>query len=92
MRRYVLLPPLAALTICAFTGIAAVAAPGESSGPPGMERMQHWAADHEVGMDMMGRENGMMGQGGMGMMSREPGRMNWMGCQSDDEQDNSDDR
>ena len=51
MMRYGLLPHLAALTICAFTGTAAGAAPGESPGQPGMERMQHWAADHEAMLD-----------------------------------------
>ena len=42
-----LLPSLAALAICAF-GAAAAAAPGDSSQPAGMERMQHWATDHEA--------------------------------------------
>ena len=49
--RQVLLPPLAALSIGAFAVAAAIAAPGESSGPPGMEQMQHWAADHEALLD-----------------------------------------
>ncbi len=51
MMRRAFLPPLAALTTCAFMVAAAAAAPGESSGPPGMERMQHWAADHEALLD-----------------------------------------
>ena len=51
MMRYGLHLYLAALSICAFTGTAAVAAPGESPGQPGMERMQHWAADHEAMLD-----------------------------------------
>jgi zinc resistance-associated protein len=42
-----------------------------------------------MGMGMMGGR-GMMGQGGMGMMGREPQRMNMMGGESDDEEDNSD--
>ena len=46
MKRYVL-PSLAALAICAF-GVPATAAPGDSPEPMGMERMQHWAADHEA--------------------------------------------
>ena len=50
MRR-VLLPPLAALSIGVFAFAPAMAAPGESSGPPGMEQMQHWAADHEALLD-----------------------------------------
>ena len=50
MRR-ILLPPLAALSIGAFPVAAAIAAPGELSGPPGMEQMQHWAADHEALLD-----------------------------------------
>jgi zinc resistance-associated protein len=49
MIRYVFLP-LAALAGLAF-GVPAVAAPGEPSGPTGMERMQHWAADHEAMLD-----------------------------------------
>jgi zinc resistance-associated protein len=47
----VLLPPLSALSIGAFAFAPAMAAPGESSGPPGMEQMQHWAADHEALLD-----------------------------------------
>ena len=50
MRR-IFLPPLAAVSIGAFAVAAAIAAPGESSGPPGMEQMQHWAADHEALLD-----------------------------------------
>jgi hypothetical protein len=46
MKRHVL-PSLAALVVCAF-GIAARAAPGESPEPIGIERMQHWATDHEA--------------------------------------------
>lgn len=48
MRRILL--PLAALAVCAFAP-AAQAAPDKSSGPMGMERMQHWAADHEALLD-----------------------------------------
>jgi len=44
------LTSLAALAFCAF-GVGAVAAPAESAGPAGMERMQHWAADHEAMLD-----------------------------------------
>ena len=47
----VLLPPFAALSIGAFALAPAMAAPGELSGPPGMEQMQHWAADHEALLD-----------------------------------------
>jgi zinc resistance-associated protein len=43
-------PSLAALAICAF-GVTAMAAPGGPSEPPGMERMQHWASDHEALLD-----------------------------------------
>jgi len=50
MIRHVLLPPLAALTICAF-GVAATAAQGGSPETIVMERMQHWAADHEAMLD-----------------------------------------
>lgn len=50
MRR-IFLPPLAALSIGAFAVAAAIAAPGELSGPPGMEQMQHRAADHEALLD-----------------------------------------
>ena len=50
MRR-VLLPPLAALSIGAFAFAPAMAAPGKSSGPPGMEQMRHWASDHEALLD-----------------------------------------
>ena len=46
MKRYVL-PSLAALIVCAF-GIVGRAVPGESPEPMGIERMQHWAADHEA--------------------------------------------
>ena len=46
MKQYIL-PSLAALAICAF-GVAGAAAQGEMSEPAGMERMQHWAADHEA--------------------------------------------
>src|SRR5208337_3565159 len=49
MIRYVL-PPLAALAICAF-GVSATTAPAESSESAGMDRMQHWAADHEALLD-----------------------------------------
>jgi len=49
MIRY-FLPPLAALAICAF-GVSATAAPGESSETMGMDRMQHWATDHEALLD-----------------------------------------
>src|SRR5208337_5390238 len=49
MLRYVL-PPFAALAICAF-GVTAEAGSGGSPGPAGMERMQHWAADHEALLD-----------------------------------------
>ncbi len=49
MIRYVL-PSLAALAVCAF-GVTAAAAAGESSSAAGMERMQHWAADHEALLD-----------------------------------------
>jgi hypothetical protein len=48
MRRILL--PLTALTVCVFA-LAAPAASDESSGPMGMERMQHWAADHEALLD-----------------------------------------
>src|SRR5208337_4994652 len=50
MRR-VLLPSLAALSIGAFAFAPAMAAPGESSGPPGAEQMQHLARDHEALLD-----------------------------------------
>lgn len=49
MIRYVL-PPLAALAICAF-GVSATAAQAELSESAGMDRMQHWAADHEALLD-----------------------------------------
>ena len=49
--QHILLPPFAAVSIGAFAVAAAMAAPGESSGPPGMEQMQHWAADHEALLD-----------------------------------------
>jgi hypothetical protein len=49
MMRHFLLP-LTALTVCVFA-LAAPAASEESSGPMGMERMQHWAADHEALLD-----------------------------------------
>ena len=49
MMRHILLP-LAALAVCVFAP-AAQAASDESSGPMGMERMQHWAADHEALLD-----------------------------------------
>ena len=49
MIRYVL-PTLAALAICAF-GVSATTAQAESSEPAGMDRMQHWAADHEALLD-----------------------------------------
>ena len=48
MRRILL--PLTALTVCVFA-LAAPAASDESPGPMGMERMQHWAADHEALLD-----------------------------------------
>ena len=48
MRRIFL--PLSALTFCVF-GLAAPAASDKSPGPMGMERMQHWAADHEALLD-----------------------------------------
>lgn len=48
MRR--ILPPLIVFAVCAFAP-AAQAAPDKSSGPMGMERMQHWAADHEALLD-----------------------------------------
>src|SRR6516164_9592452 len=41
---------LAALSLCAW-GVSAQAAPGDSMGPPGMERMQRWAADHAAMLD-----------------------------------------
>ena len=44
------LSALAALVACAFA-FAAQAAPNESSGPTGMERMQHWAADQDALLD-----------------------------------------
>lgn len=49
MIRYVL-PTLAALAICAF-GVSATTAQAELSEPAGMDRMQHWAADHEALLD-----------------------------------------
>ena len=49
MIRYVL-PTLAALAICAF-GVSAATAQAESSEPTGMDRMQHWTADHEALLD-----------------------------------------
>ena len=49
MMRHILLP-FAALAVCTFAP-AAPAASDESSGPMGMERMQHWAADHEALLD-----------------------------------------
>ena len=49
MIRYVLLP-LAALAICAV-GVSATVAQVESSETMGMDRMQHWAADHEALLD-----------------------------------------
>jgi zinc resistance-associated protein len=49
MMRHIL-PSLAALAVCAFA-FAAQAAPDESSGSMGMERMQNWAADHEALLD-----------------------------------------
>ncbi len=49
MRRF--LPALASLSIGAFAFAPAMAAPGETSGSPGVERMQHWAADHEAFLD-----------------------------------------
>lgn len=42
---------LAALTLCAVIGSPSLAAQGDSSGGPGMEKMQHWAADHEALLD-----------------------------------------
>src|SRR5579863_7326847 len=48
MRR--ILPSLAALAVCAFA-FAAQAAPDESSGAMGMDRMKDWAADHEALLD-----------------------------------------
>jgi hypothetical protein len=44
------LPPFAVLAACTFA-LAAQAAPGEASEPAGMERMQHWAADHDALLD-----------------------------------------
>ena len=49
MIRYIL-PSLAALSVCAF-GLISLAARAESPEPAGMERMQHWAADHEAMLD-----------------------------------------
>ena len=49
MIRYVLLP-LAALAICAV-GVSATVAQVESSETMGMDRMQHWAADHAALLD-----------------------------------------
>jgi zinc resistance-associated protein len=49
MIRYAV-PALAALAVCAF-GVTATTAAGESSSAAGMERMQHWAADHEALLD-----------------------------------------
>src|SRR5208337_2745892 len=49
MMRYVL-PPLAALAVCAFS-VTAEAGSSESTGPAGMERMQHWASDREAVLD-----------------------------------------
>ena len=48
MMRYIL-PPLAALAVCAFAPAAQAAA--DESSQPAMERMQHWAADHEALLD-----------------------------------------
>lgn len=48
MRR--VLPPIAALTICAFS-VCATAAPGDSPTAPGMDGMQQWAADHAALLD-----------------------------------------
>jgi len=45
-----ILPPLAALAVCAFAS-SAQAASNESSGPMRMERMQNWAADHQAFLD-----------------------------------------
>jgi hypothetical protein len=47
--RHILLP-FAALAAWTFA-LAAQAAPDESSEPAAMERMQHWAADHEALLD-----------------------------------------
>jgi LTXXQ motif family protein len=44
------LPPFALLAACTFA-LAAQLAPGEASEPKGMERMQHWAADHDALLD-----------------------------------------
>jgi hypothetical protein len=44
------LPPFALLAACTF-GLAAQVAPGEASEPTGIERMQHWAADHAALLD-----------------------------------------
>ena len=44
------LPPFALLAACTFA-LAAQVAPGEASEPTGMERMQHWAADHAALLD-----------------------------------------
>src|SRR5579863_4039054 len=48
MRRIV--PPLVGLAVGVFA-LAAQAAPDESSGAMRMEKMQHWAADHEALLD-----------------------------------------
>src|SRR5580692_6021465 len=44
------LPPFALLAACTFA-LAAQVAPSEASEPTGMERMQHWAADHAALLD-----------------------------------------
>ena len=44
------LPRFALLAACTFP-LAAQAVPGEASEPTGMERMQHWAADHAALLD-----------------------------------------
>jgi hypothetical protein len=49
MIRYVL-PPLAALAIWAF-GVSATTAQTATPESAGMDRMQHWAADHEALLD-----------------------------------------
>ena len=48
MMRYIL-PPLAALAVCAFAPAAQAVA--DKSSQPATERMQHWAADHEALLD-----------------------------------------
>ncbi len=52
MKQY-LLAPLAAVALCAssFALTAAAAANDQSANAPNMERMQHWAADHEMMLD-----------------------------------------